>query len=158
MNQRYTLVFLLGFISCALLIYVFFFLNLGLSPATGFASLNDVAPANWIVKDNLTLFTDKIVLRINNATISRYSSGGSMVPTLGKNANGIQIVPKSERDIRVGDIVSFRAGGNLIIHRVVRKGIDHKGIYFITRGDNNLFNDGKIRFEDIESVTIGVLW
>jgi len=158
MNQKYTLVFLLGFVSCALLIYILFFLNAGFFSSTGFVSLNNKVPANWIVEDNITVFRDRIILRVANATVSDYSSSGSMKPVLGRHANGIQIVPASVEDIHVGDIVSFRDGGTLVVHRVVKKGFDSDGTYFITRGDNNAFDDGKIRFEDIESVTIGILW
>jgi hypothetical protein len=46
----------------------------------------------------------------------------------------------------------------LIIHRVVEKGVDFDGIYFIAKGDNNVVSDGKIRFEDIKYKTIGVIW
>ena len=41
---------------------------------------------------------------------------------------------------------------------VIEKGIDEDGIYFITKGDNNSITDGKIRFEDIEYITVGVIW
>ena len=80
------------------------------------------------------------------------------MPVLDKGANGIRIKPATEDDVHVGDIISFRQDGYLIVHRVIDKGTDEQGIYFITRGDNNNVTDGKIRFEDIEYVTIGVIW
>ena len=36
---------------------------------------------------------------------------------------------------------------------------DKQGIYFVTKGDNNYLKDSyKVRFEDIESITVGVIW
>ncbi len=46
----------------------------------------------------------------------------------------------------------------LIIHRVVEIGEDEQGTYFITKGDNNFFSDGKVRFGQIKYVTIGVIY
>ena len=71
---------------------------------------------------------------------------------------GIRIKPISVDDIKVGDIISYRSFENLIVHRVTAKGVDSKGIYFITKGDNSKFSDGKIRYEDIEYITIGILY
>jgi len=81
-----------------------------------------------------------------------------MKPLLDKGANGIRITPKNENEINVGDIVSYKFKDILVVHRVVEKGTDDKGIYFITQGDNNILSDGKIRFDDIEYVTIGIIW
>jgi hypothetical protein len=44
------------------------------------------------------------------------------------------------------------------VHRVIDKGIDEKGVYFVTKGDNNSVVDGKVRFKDIEYVTIAIIW
>ena len=99
-----------------------------------------------------------VILRVSNTTLSNYADSGSMKPVFDKGANGIRIVPRSEDDIKVGDIISYRFGNILVVHRVVERGIDSEGTYFIVQGDNNILGDGKIRFEDIEYVTIGVIW
>ncbi|MDH3353501.1 MAG: hypothetical protein OEL87_03570 [Nanoarchaeota archaeon] len=151
--------FLLGFLSCLLLFTGILYFNSSIPSITGFATLNDnVMPSNWISEDNITVFKDMIVLRVLNATISDYADTGSMKPLLDKGANGIRITPKNENEINVGDIVSYKFKDILVVHRVVEKGTDDKGIYFITQGDNNILSDGKIRFDDIEYVTIGIIW
>ena len=81
-----------------------------------------------------------------------------MLPVLDQESNGIRIVPKSENEVNEGDIITFKQDNLLIVHRVVEKGIDNQGVYFITKGDNNSLSDGKIRFKDIEYITIGVLY
>ena len=81
-----------------------------------------------------------------------------MVPIFDTGANGVGIKPKSEDELNVGDIITFRQDGNLIVHRIVEKGIDEEGWFFITRGDNNNINDGKIRFSQIDSVLVALFY
>ena len=158
MNYRYTLVFLAGFVSCVFLFYILSSSDLEVPFATGLVSFDASSPSDWIADDDIIVFDDSIVLRIANATLSNYGDSGSMKPLLDIGANGIRIVPKYSDQIEIGDIISFRFGGTLIVHRVVEKGIDGEGVYFITQGDNNVFSDDKIRFEDIEYVTVGIIW
>lgn len=151
--------FFFGFLSCLLLLFGLLYFSSNIPSITGLAVSSDNAiPSNWISEDNITIFEDMIILRIPNATLSNYANTGSMKPLLDKGANGIRITPKNESDIKVGDIVSYKFKDILVVHRVVEKGTDDKGIYFITQGDNNILSDGKIRFDDIEYVTIGIIW
>ena len=115
-------------------------------------------PSNWISEKDIRVFPDKIVINIENAGISRYADTGSMLPTLGENANGIRIKPKSAEQINIGDSVTYERAGDLIIHRVIAKGNDSKGDYFILKGDNNSENDGKVYFEEIKYITVGLIY
>jgi signal peptidase I len=155
-----TLVFLLGFISCLTLLYFYtFFSNFNLM--TGFIITIDNAPQSSkerIPRNDIILKQNEIILKIPNATISHYSNTNSMLPTLGENSKGIRIKPSNETDIDIGNIISFKKNNNLIVHRVIEIGKDNLGTYFITKGDNNNFKDGKIRFHEIEYVTIGIIW
>ena len=108
-------------------------------------------------KTELSL-SDKIIIKVNNASLSNYADTGSMNPVFDIGANGIRIKPESEEQINVGDIVSFDYDNKLIVHRVIEKSFDDKGVYFITKGDNADFPDGKIRFEQIKYITVGVIW
>lgn len=71
--------------------------------------------------------------------------------------NGLRVVPSSEEEIQVGDIVSFDYAGGIVVHRVVERGTDSDGLYFITKGDNSDKFE-KIRFEDIEYKTVGLIY
>ena len=148
----------MGFLSCVFLFYMFSNSNLEVPFATGLVSFDASSPSNLVMEDDIIVFEDYIILRIANATLSNYADSGSMRPVLDRGANGIRVVPRNSDQIEVGDIVSFRFGDSLIVHRVVEKGMDGNGVYFITQGDNNIFSDDKIRFEDIEYVTVGVIW
>ena len=158
MNYRYLLVFLGGFLSCVFLFYAFSYFSFDVPFATGFVSFDPSSPSNWLSEEDIIIFDDHIVLKVANATLSNYSPSGSMKPLFDIGANGIRIVPTDPDQIEVGDIVSFRIDRILTVHRVVEKGLDGEGIYFITQGDNNVFSDDKIRLEEIEYVTIGVIW
>jgi len=144
----------------------FFFANLLSSYSSvespfsvGLKIFNDAkSPSDFITRDQIEVYDDKIIISVKGATIGRYSPTKSMEPVLNEDSNGIRIVPESSEDIEVGDIITFRQDGYLIIHRVIEKGLDENGVYFITQGDNSNFSDEKVRFEDIEYITIGILY
>jgi len=119
---------------------------------------NSFSPSDFIKESDIRIYSDRIIIYLDDARISRYAPTGSMLPILDSGANGIKITPLSENEVNVGDIITFRSGNDLIVHRVVEKGKDNQGTYFITKGDNNLVSDGKIRFSSIESKTVGVLY
>ena len=115
------------------------------------------APSDFIKEDQIITYKDRIILEIEDYSLSRYAPSKSMVPVLDSGANGIGIKPKSEDDLNVGDIITFRQGDDLIVHRIVEKGIDKDGWFFITKGDNNNITDGKIRFSQIDSVLVALI-
>ncbi|GEM_PF-520703 len=114
--------------------------------------------SDFVSEDDILVYPDRVVIKINGASVGRYDDSGSMRPVIDSRVNGIRIKPESENDINVGDIVTFKRNNQLIVHRVIEKGADDKGIYFITKGDNNDFPDRKIRIEDIEYLTVGLLY
>ena len=116
------------------------------------------APFDFINEDDIYIYENKIVIVIENYTLSRYDSSNSMIPILNEGTTGVGIKPKSEKDIHIGDIISFKQGDDLIVHRVVEKGIDKEGFFFITKGDNNDIDDGKIRFSQIDSVLVAIIY
>jgi len=152
---NYMMIFLIGFLLCFI---VNFFIISGYEFPFSFGNMSLDSPSDFISSEDIIVFPDMIVIRVGNATIGRYAATGSMLPVLSERANGIKVKPKSEEEIGVGDIITFRQSGLLIVHRVVDKGNDEKGVYFITKGDNNDVIDGKIRFEDIDYVIIGILY
>ncbi len=155
----YALIFLLGFFSCAFIFYsaLYFKVEKPLG-FTGFTVISEETPGDWITNKDIVILNDRIIIYINGATLSSYADTGSMIPLLDKNSNGIRIKPENENQINTGDIVSYRKGNDLIVHRVIKKAEDEQGVYFITKGDGNQLADEKIRFSDIKYVTIGILY
>jgi len=117
-----------------------------------------VAPHDFIPEESIVAYPNQVVLKIENYSINKYAPTGSMIPVLDKGANGISIKPNSEDDLHIGDIITFRENNELIVHRIIEKGIDENGIYFITKGDNNNVSDGKIRFSQIEGVLVALIY
>ena len=80
-----------------------------------------------------------------------------MEPVLNKNSISLEIEPLIY-EIDVGDIISYKHEGLIIIHRVVSIGDD--GEWFaITKGDNNLEIDPyKVRFENVKGLVVGILY
>jgi hypothetical protein len=155
---KISIIFLIGFLSANLvnLYFVSGFERPFSFDYFGFSSLD--APFDWIDEGQIKIYSDKVVIDVADVSISRYADTGSMLPVFGAGANGLRIVPKNEEEIHIGDIISFREKNYLIVHRVVDKGVDSQGVYFITKGDNNDVSDGKVRFDDIKYKTIGVIW
>jgi len=154
------IIFLLGFLSANLVGFYFVYgseMPLSLFNLS-FSSNNHSAPFDFIKENQIQIYDDKIIINVEGASISRYAATGSMLPVLDENSNGIRIIPKSEENIHIGDIITFEQENMLIVHRVVEIGTDNEGTYFVTKGDNNNINDGKIRFKDIKYITIGVIW
>ena len=150
------IIFLLGFL-IANIINLYFISGFE-SPFSYILLDNSSAPYDFVKENQIEMFDDKIIIYLKDASLSRYAPTGSMLPLFDENANGIRIKPESEQDIHIGDIISFQKEMDLIVHRVIEIGSDEKGIYFITKGDNNDVSDGKIRFKDIKYITIGVIW
>ncbi len=154
------IMFCFGFLSCVSLIGAFSYFQIE-KPLSYFAYSNpntNSAPFDFIQPQDIEIYPDKVIININGASMSSYADTGSMKPLLDAGTNGIRIQPQSDEQIHVGDIISFSHGNNLIVHRVIEKGVDDEGVYFITQGDNNDVSDGKIRFSNIKYLTVALIW
>jgi hypothetical protein len=138
---------------------LFYIIELGgISGFSVFGDNEPKSPYDFIHEEDISAEGNKVVIEIENPIFSKYTGSGSMEPVLSLTATGIGFKPNSEEDIHLGDIISFRQDGNLIVHRVIEKGEDEMGIYFITQGDNNSADDGKVRFEQVESVLVAIVY
>ncbi len=131
-----------------------------LNPLTMGSSPERDSPSDWIKEKQIEVYSDRVILDIQDAEWAAFTNTNSMDPILDENANAIQIVPKSEADIDVGDIISYiHPTHGRIIHRVAYKGQDEQGTYFIMKGDNNQLSDpDKVRFDQIKTVTVAIIY
>lgn len=116
------------------------------------------SPSDFVNENNIAAYNDRVVIKIENPILTKYHDSGSMESFLSKTANGIEIKPMSESEISVGDVITYEKNDLLIVHRVIEIGKDEYGTYFITRGDNNNVNDAKVRFSQIKSILVGVIY
>ena len=123
-------------------------------------------PSDHIQEDQIKLIDGNLcILNLPAFTLSQYADSGSMKPVLHQGTNGIEIEVNHPDDIRVGDIIAYEAtwaeekwGSKLVVHRVIEKGVDKEGFYVLTKGDNNIFTDPKVRFNQIKYLTVGLLY
>ncbi len=128
---------------------------------SGNSAAERLSPYNHVSERQITVEGDKVVISLEGEQVgwSRYTDSNSMDQTLDEGHNGIEITPKTPSQIHPGDIVAFRYDGNLVVHRVVEVGTDEAGWYARTKGDNNRQADpSKRRFEDIERLTVGIIF
>lgn len=151
--------FLLGMLAAGL----FFMSGVGLSgyvisePTKSLESIPSVP--NILEETDFQIYQDRVLLYLDNATIVSYTDTDSMWPIISNSSHGIRIKPKSQFDIKEGDIVSFSFSNITIVHRVVEVGSDTQGMYFITQGDNSLERDTRrLRFSEIDWKLVGIIY
>ena len=117
------------------------------------------SPFDRIGEDSIHVYSDRIVIDLQNAEWAKFTDTNSMDPILDTGANAIEIVPKSAADIHVGDIASYDSEYGTVIHRVVSTGFDADGWYAVFKGDNNAMPDpGKVRFDQIRRVVVALIY
>lgn len=106
--------------------------------------------------ENIVIDDNKIMITLQNATLSTFADTSSMLPTLNHNTKAIEIAPTN---LNIGDIISYTEGNDIIVHRIVDIGSDDLGIYYITKGDNNNAVDpNKIRREKIQGKIVVLIY
>ena len=119
-------------------------------------------PADRIHLNHIQIKDNKLILTYNkNLYLAEYTPTKSMLPLLDEGYNGIEIIPETPEDIKIGDIIAYESKliPGLIVHRVIDIKQDNKGIYFITKGDNNSKTDPeKVRFSQVKFILVGILY
>lgn len=118
-------------------------------------------PQDHLSEEYIKVYKNKVVLNISNAEWSTLTDTHSMEPTLAKDTNAIEIIPKDPDQLHVGDIVAYKSKLHkaTILHRIIEKGTDQEGVYFILKGDNNKEPDlERVRFEQIERLVVAIIY
>jgi hypothetical protein len=119
------------------------------------------SPGDKVAESQIFVGKDKVTLDIQNAHWATFTDTNSMDPIIDEGANAIEVTPKSEDDLEVGDIVAYESeyADGLIIHRIVHIGNDEEGTYYVLKGDNNPTSDpGRIRFGQIKSIVVAIIY
>ncbi len=120
-----------------------------------------MSPADHLQEDQIHVSDDQVSIDFNGRKVlwATFTNSNSMDPVFDVGAHTLEIVPASTNDLHVGDIVAYRYGSKLIVHRIVEIGTDAAGWYALVQGDNNAAPDPlKVRFEQIERLTVGILY
>lgn len=119
------------------------------------------SPAERVDQENIFVYDDEVVIKLNNSKWAVFSDSKSMDPVLDSTSKALEIVPKSEQEINVGDIIAYKSKyrNALIVHRVIEIGHDPEGWYARLRGDNNDYTDPeRVRFGQIKRVIVAVIY
>jgi hypothetical protein len=119
------------------------------------------SPGDHIQESQIHVYNDRVVIDAQGASWAAFTDTNSMDPFFDDAANSIEVVPESADAVSVGDIISYRSSitGDLIVHRVVSKGVDGDGVFYILKGDNNPSQDPeKVRFDQVHGVLIGIIY
>ncbi len=118
-------------------------------------------PHPHLQEDQIELQNDQVILHLPQAQFASFTPTHSMDPVLDSDAHALEITPKTENEIHIGDIISYQSeyAEGTLIHRVINIQKDEQGTYFTLKGDNNPEPDpGKVRFEQIKRVLVAILY
>ncbi len=119
------------------------------------------SPADRIKEEQIRVGREDVIISIKGAEWASFTDTNSMDPIIDAEAHAIEVIPQSEDEIQVGDIVAYESeyAEGSIIHRVAYKGEDENGRYFVMKGDNNPTSDpGKVRFSQIKRVVVAIIY
>ncbi len=119
-----------------------------------------ISPSDTIKPEQILVYKDRVVIDIQDAFWAKFTDTNSMDPVIDIEANAVEIKPNFPEDVKVGDIVAYGSEyeEGVFIHRVIEKGEDSKGHYFIVKGDNVERSTEKIRFEDIVGKVVAIIY
>ena len=130
---------------------------------TGNTAKEQLSPQDWISEEDIKVYRDRVEIRLNNPVWARFADTNSMDPTLDFGSNGIEIPVEDQEILMPGDIVTYKSkySEGTIIHRIVFKGVDEKGTYYILQGDNLEQPDPEKLYASenrIENVLVGIIY
>ena len=131
------------------------------SASTVFSVQERFSPYDHIKQEQIHVSGDKVEIDFKGRNVlwATYKDSNSMDPFIDIGANALEIKPESTNDIHVGDVIAYRYGDGLIVHRVIEIGTDSEGWFAYTKGDNNPQKDPfRVRFEYIERITVAVIY
>ena len=120
-----------------------------------------LSPSDHVKEEQIHVYSDRVVLDIKGANWAKFTNTNSMDPYMDEDSNSIEIKPTTPNDIKEGDIISYYSSitGDLVVHRVVGKDNDSRGVFYIVKGDNNSQKDPeKVRFEQVHGVLVGIIY
>jgi len=129
------------------------------------------SPSDTLTEDQIRVYRDgvevsldgldeewELFLDLDDPTWSTFTDTNSMDPVFDQGANTVRIKVPPET-LQEGDIISYRRGDSIIIHRIVHKDVDEQGLYFVLKGDNNPASDpGKVRPGQILGKVVAILY
>jgi len=61
------------------------------------------SPQDWLSEDDIRVYSDRVILDIDNPQWARFTDTNSMDPLFDEDSNAIEIVPQTPEQIEAGD-------------------------------------------------------
>jgi hypothetical protein len=103
-----------------------------------------------IKRESIQVYENAVVIEVYDAKVNQQDIRD---PLVNKDSNIIQIVPSFPESIKEGDIVTYEINNKIKTNRIEISGNDQDGHYYRVQSEQE-----KIRFKDIKSVVIGILY
>jgi signal peptidase I len=119
------------------------------------------APGDHIAENAISVLNDQVDIKVSNPVWARFTPTGSMKPVFDEGANAIEVVPQDPSQVKVGDIISYKADwlDQPVVHRVIETGNDAQGWYAVMKGDNNSTSDpGKVRWNQVLRLVVAIIY
>ncbi len=117
------------------------------------------SPANRITTDAIKVTDHQVILNLQDVRWAEFTNTDSMDPLFDQSNHALEMIPLFPSEIQEGDIISYITENGIIIHRVIKIGIDSEGWFAVTKGDNILFKDKeKVRFSQVVGVVVAILY
>lgn len=152
---------LIMFIIITISLFIIFYSNDNIEFSLNSGAKERGSPYDRINLKDIVVKDGFIKIKLDNIRIVRVADTNSMDPVIDDSSEVIEIIPKSEIELKIGDIISYysKEFNTMIIHRIIDIGEDDEGWYAICKGDNNKVKDPeKIRFWQIRGVVVGILY
>lgn len=98
------------------------------------------------------LLEEAVVVLQEGKNVRLYIRGNSMFPFLRDGKDVLELCPPGDKALRRGDVVLFRYGGKLLLHRIIALQGDH----FIMQGDSCWQSKEKAVRADIFAILFAV--
>lgn len=128
-------------------------------PLTFLGGRENSSPGDWVKEEQIQVYPQGVFLDLPGAQWAGFTDTNSMDPFIDETANAIEISPHHPDAIQAGDVIAYHTSYGVLIHRVIEKGVDDEGIYYLVKGDNNRFKDPfKVRFGEVQGVVVAVIY
>lgn len=120
-------------------------------------------PHERIDLKDIMVFPSRVIIKASSVIPVMLTDTNSMDPVADNDSTVLAIKPRKEQEIYIGDIIGYRCSvckkNEIIMHRVIGIEQDEKGFYYIVKGDNNPASDpDKVRFSQIRTVVVGIIY
>lgn len=120
---------------------------------------NPPSPSNTIDKSQILVYQNYTTINYSNLVWFTVTPSKSMLPFI-DTGNYVLGINTTNATLNIGDVITYKNDkGDYIIHRIIDIKEDEDGIYYVLKGDNNVFTDPThVRLNQTRYKIVGVVY